>query len=195
MEESGGQEEQGHFARGDDDVIHSRIGGRSQAADQKEHEQAGHGEEDPCGRHAGLPENDEHANPEEKESEQRRVEVAGVADAPPAKLDVDLENASARSHQVRHRVADIVLIEQFLGMGLGIFQELSIDADDHVRGSDARPIGAGARNHCTHDTRTGNVRLQDHAIVGMRKKHVRNREGGNQECENPGRQRQRQTPL
>ncbi len=195
MEEGGRQKEQCHFASGDDDVVDPRIGRRSQTADQKEHEEARHREEDPRRRHAGLSQNDEHADPEEEESEQRRVEIAGVADTPPAELDVDLEDTAARSHQVRHRVADVVTVEKFLGVGLGVFEKLAINADDHVRRSDARPVGARARHHRTHDARTGNIRLQNDAVIGMRKNHVRNREGGNQERENPGRQRQRQTPL
>ena len=109
VEKRGRKKEQRDRAGREDEGVHPRVGRRSQATDQKEHEEDGHGEEDPRRRHAGLAQNDKDANTEEEEPEQRGVEIAGVADAPPAELDIDLEDAAAGSHQIRHRFPDVVV--------------------------------------------------------------------------------------
>jgi hypothetical protein len=195
VEKGGRQEEEGHGAGGDREVIDPRVGGRPQPAHQEEHEEARHRVEDPGRRHARLPQDDEGPDPEEEEAEQRDVEVAGVPDTPAPELDVDLENAASGTHEIGHRVTDVVLVEDFLGVLLLCLEKGAVDTDDHIGRSDAREIGTGARNHRTHDPSSRDIGLQDDAVVRMRKEHVRNRQGGNEEGENPGRQRQRQTPL
>ncbi len=195
MEKSRRQKKQCHGAGREHEGVDPGVRSRTQPAHEEEHEKAAHREENPRGRQSRLPQNNEGADPEEKKTEQRGVKIGRVTNPTPAELDLHLEDPPARANQIRHRIADVVPVQEFLGVGLRIEEEGPVDTDDHIRGPDSRAIGTRTRHHSAHDPRTRDIGLQNHAVVGVRQEHIRNRKGGYQECQDPGRQRHRQTPL
>lgn len=73
-------------------------------------------------------------------------------------------------------------------MGRGV-EVNAIDPDDNVSRSDSRHIRARSRHDLPYDSRTRHVCLKNDAIVRTRKEHIRDRKGGDEEREDPGRHR------
>ena len=73
-------------------------------------------------------------------------------------------------------------------MGGGI-EDNAIDSDDYISRPDPCRIRTRSGHDLPHDTSTRHVHLKNDAIVRARKEHIRDRESGNQEREDPGRQR------
>ena len=195
MEKGCRQKEQGHRSRGQHKGVNPGVRGRAQPAHEEEQKEAAHRVEDPRRGQPGLAQDDEEANAEEGEPEKSCVEVGCAADLSATELDGNLKHMARGAHQIGDRLTDTVPVQELLGMGRGIEEEGAVDPDDHVSRPDTGDIGPGTGHHAAHDPRTRNVRFQDDAVVRTRKEHVRNRQGGNEKREYPGRQRQSETPL